>query len=125
MRLASETEEERAAMLQQMSANQRHRLATETEEERAARLQRMKDRLASETEEERAARLQQMSANQYHRLAAETGNEREANVHMQHCLSRHRVVEYCAKYATKCEPCSHLLNFSLTLSEALRMTTPR
>ena len=52
MRLASETEEERAAMLQQMSANQRHRLATETEEERAARLQRMKDRLASETEEE-------------------------------------------------------------------------
>ena len=108
-RLASETEEERAARLQQMSANQHHRLATETEEERAARLQRMRDRLASETEEERAARLQQMSANQHHRLAAETGSEREANVHMQYCLSRHRVVEYCAKYATKCEPCSQPL----------------
>ena len=40
-RLASETEEERAARLQRMSANQveRHRLASETEEERAARLQ--------------------------------------------------------------------------------------
>ena len=63
-----------------MSANQRHRLATETEEERAARLQRMRDRLASETEEERAARLQQMSANQHHRLAAETGSEREARL---------------------------------------------
>ena len=46
-RLASETEEDRAARLQRMSANQRHRLATETEEERAARLQRMRDRLAS------------------------------------------------------------------------------
>ena len=41
-----------------MSANQCHRLATKTEEERAAGLQRMRDRLASETEEERAARLQ-------------------------------------------------------------------
>ena len=75
-RLPSETEEERAPRLQRMSANQCHRLATETEEERAARLQRMRDRLASETEEERAARLQQMSANQHHRLAAETGSER-------------------------------------------------
>ena len=39
-RLAFETEEEREARLQQMSANQRHRLASETEEERAARLSR-------------------------------------------------------------------------------------
>ena len=60
-RLASESEEERAARLQRMSVNQRHRLA-------------------SETEEERAARLQQMSANQRHRLAAETGSEREARL---------------------------------------------
>lgn len=29
---------------------------------------------------------------------------RRANVDMQYCLSRHRVVEYCAKYATKSEP---------------------
>ena len=69
----------------------------------------MRDRLATETEEERAARLQQMSANQHHSLAAETGSEREANVDMQYCLSRHRVVEYCAKYATKCEPRSQPL----------------
>ena len=61
----------------------------------------MRDRLASETEEERAARLQRMSANQHHRLAAEIGSERETNVDMQYCLSRHRVVEYCVKYATK------------------------
>ena len=60
----------------------RDRLASEIEEERAARLQRMSAnqrlRLASETEEERAARLQQMSANQHHRLGAEIGSEREA-----------------------------------------------
>ena len=68
-RLASETEKERAARLQQMSANQHHRLA-------------------SETEKERAARLQQMSANQHHRLAAETGSEREARLHQPHCTSR-------------------------------------
>ena len=66
-RPVAQNEEERAARLQQMSANQRHRLA-------------------SETEEERAARLRQMSANQHHRLAAETGSEREANVDMQYCL---------------------------------------
>ena len=27
-----------------------------------------------------------------------------ANVDMQYCVSRHKVIEYCAKYATKCEP---------------------
>ena len=32
-----------------------------------------------------------------------------ANVDMQYCLSRHRVVEYCAKYATKCKPRSQPL----------------
>ena len=32
-----------------------------------------------------------------------------ANVDMQYCLSRHRVVEYCAKYATKSEPRSQPL----------------
>ena len=37
-RSASETEEKRAARLQQMSANQSHRLAAETGSEREARL---------------------------------------------------------------------------------------
>ena len=32
-----------------------------------------------------------------------------ANLDMQYCLSRHRVVEYCAKYATKSEPRSQPL----------------
>ncbi len=32
-----------------------------------------------------------------------------ANVDMQYCVSRHRVIEYCAKYATKCEPSSQPL----------------
>ena len=32
-----------------------------------------------------------------------------ANVDMQYCVSRHKVVEYCAKYATKCEPRSQPL----------------
>ena len=50
-----------------------------------------------------------MSANQHHSLAAEIGSEREATVDMQYCLSRHRVVEYCAIYATKCEPSSQPL----------------
>ena len=57
----------------------------------------MRDRLASETEEEKAARLQRVSANQRHRLASETEEERAATLQQR---------------------------FSLTLSEALRMTTP-
>ena len=65
-RLASETEEERAARLQWMSANQCHRLP-------------------SETEEERAARLQWMSANQCHRLATETEEERAARPTVDEC----------------------------------------
>ena len=32
-----------------------------------------------------------------------------ANVDMQYCISRHKVIEYCAKYATKCEPRSQSL----------------
>ena len=84
-RLASETEEERAARLQQM----RDRLASETEEERADRLQQMRDRLASETEEERAARLQQMNANQCHRLASETEEEREARLQQMSANQHH------------------------------------
>lgn len=32
-----------------------------------------------------------------------------ANVDMQYCVSRKRVLEYCAKYATKCEPHSQSL----------------
>ena len=112
-RRAAQTAEERDARLRQIRDNRRQSLATESEEERAARLQQVsanqRHRLASESEEERAARQQQMSANQHHRLAAETGSEKEANVDMQYCLSRHRVVEYCAKYATKCEPRSQPL----------------
>ena len=29
-----------------------------------------------------------------------------ANAYEQYCVSCHKVTEYCAKYATKCEPCS-------------------
>ena len=32
-----------------------------------------------------------------------------ANVDLQYCVSRHKVIQYCAKYATKCEPRSHTL----------------
>ena len=32
-----------------------------------------------------------------------------ANVDMQYCVSRWKVIEYCAKYATKSEPCSQPL----------------
>ena len=32
-----------------------------------------------------------------------------ANVDMQYCVSRHKVIQYCAKYATKCEPRSQML----------------
>ena len=32
-----------------------------------------------------------------------------ANVDMQYCMPRHRVIEYCAKYATKSEPRSQTL----------------
>ena len=110
---ASETAEQREERLRVRRTRDRARRAAQTAEERDARLRQIRDNrrqsLASESEEERAARQQQMSANQHHRLAAETGSERGANVDMQYCLSRHRVVEYCAKYATKCEPRSQPL----------------
>ena len=32
-----------------------------------------------------------------------------ANVDMQYCVSRHKVIEYCAQYATKSEPHSQPL----------------
>ena len=32
-----------------------------------------------------------------------------ANVDIQFCISHHKVIEYCAKYATKSEPCSQSL----------------
>ena len=32
-----------------------------------------------------------------------------ANVDIQYCVSRHKVKQYCAKYATKCEPRSQAL----------------
>ena len=48
-RLTAETNAEREARLQQMSARQRERLATETTTERDVRLQQMRDRLAAET----------------------------------------------------------------------------
>lgn len=32
-----------------------------------------------------------------------------ANVDLQYCVSRHKVIQYCAKYATKCEPQSQTL----------------
>jgi len=32
-----------------------------------------------------------------------------ANVDIQYCVSRHKVIQYCAKYATKCEPRSQAL----------------
>ena len=32
-----------------------------------------------------------------------------ANVDVQYCVSRHRVIEYCGKYATRCEPRSQPL----------------
>ena len=69
----------RDTRLRQICDNRRQSLATESEKEREARLQQMRDRLASETEEERAARLQQMSVNQCHRLATET-EERAARL---------------------------------------------
>ena len=37
-----------------------------------------------------------------------------ANVDMQYCVSRHKVIEYCAKYATKCEPRSQPLKETFT-----------
>ena len=42
-RLATETEEERAVRVQQLSANQHHRLAAKTGSEREARLQRNRE----------------------------------------------------------------------------------
>ena len=61
-RIANETEEERAARLQQQRQFQETRIANETEEQRAARLVQLRlsqeNRIANETEEQRAARLQ-------------------------------------------------------------------
>ena len=32
---------------------------------------------------------------------------RWANVDIQYCVSRQKVISYCAKYVTKCEGCVH------------------
>ena len=40
-----------------------------------------------------------------------------ANVDMQYCVSCHKVIEYCAKYATKCEPRSQPLKEIFTTIE--------
>ena len=75
-----ETDEERRARLEHLSANQHLRLSTETNDERAARLERLSAnqhlRLSTETNDERAARLERLSANQHLRLAAETNSEK-------------------------------------------------
>ena len=36
-----------------------------------------------------------------------------ANVNMQYCVSRHKVIDYCAKYATKSESCSQPLKATI------------
>ena len=130
----SETEQERAARLQRMSANQHHRLASENGE---ARLQQMsanqRHRLVSETEEYRAGRLQQMSANQHHRLAAEIGSEREANVEMQYCLSIGTELlntvsnmplsvslAHSPSLASQTQPTPAQIAFSITILKAIR-----
>ena len=78
-----------------MRATRSERLASQTSEERAARLQemsaRLRERLAFETAEERTARLQQMSANQPERLASETAEERE--VRLQYYSDKHRELQ--------------------------------
>ena len=70
-RMAAETEEQREARLQRMSANQRERLAGETEEQREARLQSMSahqsERLALKNRDSET-RLQRMRINHDERI---------------------------------------------------------
>ena len=77
----SESEEQKAARLAQLSDCQQRRLSSETEEQRAARLAQLSDcqqrRLSSETEEQRAARLALLSHSYQQRLSSETEEERQ------------------------------------------------
>ena len=83
-RHATKSAEERAARLQQVSANQREGLATESAEERAVRLQQVsanqRERLATESAEEREARLLHIRANQRERRAAESSSLTHATI---------------------------------------------
>ncbi len=48
-------------------------------------------------------------------------SEWRTNVDMQYCVSRHKVNDYCAKYATKCDPCSQTLKqFFTTIVMSLK-----
>ena len=84
IRLSTETNDKREARLDRMSANQHIRLSTETNYKREARLDHMSAnqhlRLAAETKSERAARLEHQSANHHLRLAVKTDDEREAGM---------------------------------------------
>ena len=64
-RLAMETDDERRARLEQLSANQHLRLAAETNSEKAAQLEHLSAnqhlRLSAETNDKGAARLQRQS----------------------------------------------------------------
>ena len=79
--------------LQQLTSSWENRVASKSNDQRAARLQHQRqsqsDKIGSETEQERAARLQQMSASQEDRIANETEQERAAR--LQCDAEQHRV----------------------------------
>ena len=79
--------------MQQLTSSRENRVASESNDQRAARLQHQRqsqsDKIGSETEQERAARLQQMSASQQDRIANETEQERAAR--LQCDAEQHRV----------------------------------
>ena len=79
--------------MQQLTSSRENRVASESNDQRAARLQHQRqsqsDKIGNDTEQERATRLQQMSASQQDRIANETKQERAAR--LQCDAEQHRV----------------------------------
>ena len=82
----SETDDQRAVRLAQLSHNQQQRLSTESDNQRAARLAHLnhnqRQRLSTENDDQRAARLAQLSHNRQERMSLETPEVRQRRLQL-------------------------------------------
>ena len=82
----SETDDQRAVRLAQLSHNQQQRLSTKSDDQRAARLAHLnhnqRQRLSTENDDQRAARLAQLSHNRQERMSLETPEVRQRRLQL-------------------------------------------
>ena len=122
----SETDDQRAVRLAQLSHNQQQRLSTETDDQRAVRLAQLshnqRQRLSTESDDQTAARLAQLSHNQQERMSLETPEERQRRLQLdrdrhqqtRHCVHSQKIEKYHADLAnlslsSACSTCHELI----------------